>query len=93
LQPPMGGALFLAQRSGATVVPIALKGNAAAFGRKHWFPRPRKITVIIGEPFQLGPDTSKEEMAQRTEQLMINLAKMLELPPPKMDKAKETPKP
>jgi len=84
LQPPMGGVLFLAKSSGATVVPVALKGNSSAFGRAMWFPRPKKITVIVGEPFQLGSDTSKEEMVAKTEQLMVDLAKMLELPPPQM---------
>jgi 1-acyl-sn-glycerol-3-phosphate acyltransferase len=87
----MGGALFMAQKSGATVVPVALKGNAAAFGRSMWFPRPRKVTVIVGEPFQLSPDTPKEEMTQRTEQLMRDLATMLELPPPDMGKPKAAP--
>jgi len=86
LQAPSGGVLFLAKNAGATVVPVALKGNYEAFGRKMWFPRPRKITVIVGEPFQLNPDTPKEEMVAKTEQLMIDLARMLELPPPQMKK-------
>ena len=90
LQPPQGGVLFLAQRSGAPVVPVALKGNHAAFPRGAWFPRLKKITVIYGKPFTVGKDISRDEMAEITDKMMADLAEKLELPPPpKSEKAKE----
>jgi len=93
LQPPQGGVLFLAQRSGAPVVPVALKGNYAAFPRSAWFPRPLKITVIYGKPFVVGKELSREQAAALTDQLMVDLAKMLEVEPPlKVVKAEEAEK-
>ena len=90
LQPPQGGVLFLAQRSGAPVVPVALKGNHAAFPRGAWFPRPKKITVIYGKPFTVGKDISREAMADITDKMMADLAEKLELPPPpKSEKPRE----
>jgi 1-acyl-sn-glycerol-3-phosphate acyltransferase len=90
LQPPQGGVLFLAQRSGAPVVAVALKGNFAAFPRGAWFPRPKKITIIYGKPFTVGKDISRDEMAAITDKMMADLAEKLELPPPpKAEKGKE----
>jgi 1-acyl-sn-glycerol-3-phosphate acyltransferase len=82
LQEPKSGALFLAQRGGATVVPVAIKGNTVAFPRWYTFPRPRKITVIITEPFTIPKDASREEVAAATDRVMEQIAKALELPPP-----------
>ncbi|HYG75304.1 MAG TPA: MFS transporter [Planctomycetota bacterium] len=82
LQPAQGGALFLAQRSGATVVPVALKGNHAALPRGAWFPRFSKIKVIYGEPFTVSKELSREQMGEVANKLMVDLAGMLELDPP-----------
>lgn len=90
LQPPQGGVLFLAQRSGSPVVPVALKGNFAAFPRHAWFPRLSKIKLIYGKPFTVDKDLTREQMAELTDKMMADLAEKLELePPPKSDKAKE----
>jgi len=82
LQPAEAGALFLAQRSGATVVPVAIKGNWEAFPRHAWFARPRKISCIVGEPFTVGKELSRKELAARADQLMADLAKILGVHPP-----------
>lgn len=87
LQEPKSGALFLAQRGGATVIPVAIKGNSAAFPRWCKIPRPRKITVIITEPFTIPEDASREEVAAATDRVMEQIAKALELAPPPKTKA------
>ncbi len=84
LYPPQGGALFLAQRSGAPIVPVALKGNWDAFPRGAWFPRFKKVTAIFGEPFTVGKNLSKQEVAELTRKMMETIAKMLDVPPPEM---------
>jgi 1-acyl-sn-glycerol-3-phosphate acyltransferase len=90
LQPAQGGVLFLAQRSGAPVVAVALKGNFAALPRGAWFPRLKKVTIIYGKPFTVSKDLSREQMAEAADKLMATLAEMLELePPPKTDVSKE----
>jgi 1-acyl-sn-glycerol-3-phosphate acyltransferase len=86
LQQPKSGAMFLAQRSGATVVPVAIKGNTAAFPRWRKFPRPGRITLIIGESFTMPKDAGREQVAAYTDRVMAELAKLLEVqPPPKCE--------
>src|SRR5205814_5583182 len=46
LHPPMRGALFLAQRSGAAVIPAALKGDYQALPRGAWIPHATQVTPI-----------------------------------------------
>ncbi len=85
LHPPMRGALFLAQRSGASVVPAALKGDYQALPRGAWIPRPAKVTPIFGKPFAVGKDLSKKDTEALTDQLMAELARKLGTePPPKI---------
>jgi 1-acyl-sn-glycerol-3-phosphate acyltransferase len=45
------GVEFLVRRTGATIVPIGLDGNARAFPRGAKFPRPVKLVVRYGEPW------------------------------------------
>lgn len=82
LQRPQTGALFLARQSGATVVPVAIKGNHAAMPRQAKFPLPRKVTLLVGEPFKVSPKATKAEMLERADRLMAELAELLELPAP-----------
>ena len=84
LYPPQGGAMFLAQRSGATVIPVALKGNWDAFPRAAKFPSFKKITAIYGEPFTVPKGSSKEEVAKISAKMMESIAAMLGVPPPDM---------
>ena len=89
LQMPMAGALFLAQRSGAPVVPAAIKGNFAAFPRHAWFPRPAKVTVILGKPLTVGKDLTRKQVAELTDEIMVWLGQALELAPPPKSADKE----
>jgi len=83
LQAPKEGALFLAQRSGAPVVPVALKGNSAILPRGKWIPCLGKLKVIVGQPFTVAKEASREELAEMSNKLMSTLAAALEFEPPK----------
>jgi 1-acyl-sn-glycerol-3-phosphate acyltransferase len=72
------GAAFLAVRSGAPIVPIALTGteNKFIFGRK-WFQR-APITVTVGKPFRIQEQAERAEMIRAgTRQIMEAIARLL----------------
>jgi cytidylate kinase len=48
------GFAYVALKSGAPVVPIALSGTESVLPRGRKFPRFVKIRVVVGEPFHLG---------------------------------------
>lgn len=79
---PKMGAMFLAQRAKATVVPCAIVGNTTAFPRSAKFPKPSKITILVGEPFKISEDASREEIARVSDKAMAEIAKMLGTEPP-----------
>jgi 1-acyl-sn-glycerol-3-phosphate acyltransferase len=91
LQEPQGGFVFLAQRSGAPIVPVAIKGNYDAFPRRAWLPRFKKVTIIVGKPIPVSKNLSKHETAEMVDRLMGEIAAMLGVPPPPRtaDKLKE----
>ena len=91
MYPPQGGAIFLAQRSGAPIVPVALKGDWDALPRYAWFPRFKKVTAIFGDPFTVPKNLSKPELAELTQKMMATIAGMLGIPPPEMPA--QTPEP
>ncbi|MGD0093416.1 MAG: lysophospholipid acyltransferase family protein, partial [Planctomycetota bacterium] len=82
LQAAKEGVLFLAQRSNAQVIPVALKGNHAILPRGKWMPQLQKLQVIVGQPFTVPKDASREELAELSNKLMSTLAAALELDPP-----------
>jgi 1-acyl-sn-glycerol-3-phosphate acyltransferase len=49
------GAAMLAVRTGVPIVPIAITGTADALPLGRVIPRPRPITVYVGEPFIVPP--------------------------------------
>jgi cytidylate kinase len=51
---PEDGFSYIALRSGAPIVPVALSGTEAVLPRGRKFPRFVKIRVRIGKPFRLG---------------------------------------
>jgi len=72
------GAAFLAAKSGALILPLAIKGahEALPVGKKT--PSFSKITVKIGKPFQLADrKTDKESLNRATQQIMQKLAELL----------------
>jgi 1-acyl-sn-glycerol-3-phosphate acyltransferase len=65
------GAMFIAARSGATVVPVAIGGTEGAWGRKghrHW----PKVHIVIAEPLTIDSGdgrASRSLLTGKTEEL------------------------
>ena len=80
LRPGKPGAAFLAARTGAPLVPVAIIGTQRIFpGRSRW-PHPTRITVRIGQPFPLGEPSrrvEREALAAGTERIMGEIAALL----------------
>ncbi|HEX6289999.1 MAG TPA: lysophospholipid acyltransferase family protein [Herpetosiphonaceae bacterium] len=78
-QEARAGAVFLAQRTGVPIVPIAIEGTNRIFGGQPPWYRRTKVRIVIGEPFvleDLGVVTrqNRQEAAQR---LMARIAELL----------------
>ena len=81
LTPGKSGAAFLAMRSGASVLPVAIAGTQRIFpGRARW-PHPTRIRIRIGEPFTLPhqPDgrLDRGDLAAGTDRIMAEIARLL----------------
>jgi 1-acyl-sn-glycerol-3-phosphate acyltransferase len=79
LQPGKDGAVYLASRTGAPIVPLVAWGQEKALRSLLHFRR-APICVRFGEPIMLPPSAAKARMAELsvyTEQLMLTLARML----------------
>jgi 1-acyl-sn-glycerol-3-phosphate acyltransferase len=73
------GAAFLALKSGAPIVPVAMTGteNSSVFGHlKRWKRAP--VTLVVGKPFSLQeyPDR-RQTIRAGTRQIMQSLASLL----------------
>jgi len=53
LQAARNGIGLLVLKSPAPVVPVRIAGSFEAYGRAHWFPRPRPLRVRYGAPIDL----------------------------------------
>lgn len=77
------GAAWIAMRSGARVVPVAVLGTRVAGRSADSWPRPRAtLTVDFGEPFSLVADPSlpgRERLRAASEQLRDSLASHVRL--------------
>jgi 1-acyl-sn-glycerol-3-phosphate acyltransferase len=73
------GAAFLAMKSGAPIVPIAMTGteNANIYGHlKKWKRAP--VTLTVGKPFYLPEQPDRQKMLREgTRQIMATLASLL----------------
>ena len=75
------GAAFLAMKSGAPIVPVAMTGteNENIFNRKWW--KRARVTLSVGKPFVLcqngGQADRQEMMREGTLQIMESLASLL----------------
>ena len=75
------GAAYLALKSGAPVLPIALTGTEKIYGAWRRWQRPR-VTVTIGQTFQLLPVELKgagrhEALRQAADEIMLHIARLL----------------
>jgi 1-acyl-sn-glycerol-3-phosphate acyltransferase len=56
------GAMFVAARTGAVVVPVGIGGSDRAMPKGAKFPRPAKIRIVVGTP--IAPPTSEGRVAR-----------------------------
>ena len=76
------GAGFIARRSGAPLVPIAITGSQNVIGRHKIIPRRAEVAMTFGEPFQLperNRDGSPMDHQQSADYLMTKIAQLLPL--------------
>ena len=76
------GAGFIARRSGAPLVPIAITGSQNVIGRHKVLPRRTEVAMAFGEPFQLperNRDGSPMDHQQSADYLMTKIAALLPL--------------
>jgi 1-acyl-sn-glycerol-3-phosphate acyltransferase len=73
------GAAFLALKSGAPIIPVAMTGteNSHVFGHiKRWKRAP--VTLVVGKPFRLQEDPDRQKtIREGTCQIMESLASLL----------------
>jgi 1-acyl-sn-glycerol-3-phosphate acyltransferase len=76
------GAGFVARRSGAPLVPIAITGTQNVLGRTRLLPRRSEVVMAFGEPFRL-PDRNRDgspmDHQQSADYLMTKIAALLPL--------------
>jgi 1-acyl-sn-glycerol-3-phosphate acyltransferase len=80
LEEGTGGAAFLAYKSGAPILPVAIidSDNRSVFGHlKKW--RRAPVTIRVGKAFRLTeqPSARREAMNEGTSQIMAALADLL----------------
>jgi 1-acyl-sn-glycerol-3-phosphate acyltransferase len=73
------GVAFLADKSGAVVVPMAITGSEHALKKMFTLQRP-KVTVRVGRPFHLPPlarDDRDGSLQRNTDEIMCRIAALL----------------
>ena len=78
LEEGQDGAAFLAMKTNALIVPVAMTGteNENIYNRKWW--RRARGTLSVGKPFKLDEQTDRHEMMREgTSQIMESLASLL----------------
>lgn len=65
LMPPMPGVGVLASRAGVPVIPVAIAGTREAYPLGRRFPRPCKVSLLVGEPLFGLEGLSADAVAQR----------------------------
>lgn len=72
VEPLHDGAMFIAARTRAKVVPIGIAGSDRAMGAGAKFPRFAKVHIVIGEPIDPPPmdgRVARSAVSQKTEEL------------------------
>jgi 1-acyl-sn-glycerol-3-phosphate acyltransferase len=73
------GAMFVAARTGATIVPVGIGGSEKALPHGAKFPRPTKIRIIVGTP--ITPPSAEGRVARsaisaKSEELRVQLERL-----------------
>jgi 1-acyl-sn-glycerol-3-phosphate acyltransferase len=83
LEAPEPGAGFLAQRTGAPVLPVALLGTRECFPKGAWLPRRVPVLVRFGPTFRLRdrlPDGTRVSHELASKAIMVRIAELLPEP-------------
>jgi 1-acyl-sn-glycerol-3-phosphate acyltransferase len=77
------GAAWLACRAQCPIVPLGVGGSARALGKGMRFPRPVRMTLVVGEPIVPAPPTaagrtSRRAVRELTEQLRSRLQELFD---------------
>lgn len=75
LQEGKRGVAYLAQKTGAIIVPVGISGNFGIMSTRHYFRRGTKVLVRFGEPFALSDQVTPEEGAAL---VMARIAELVE---------------
>ena len=76
VEPLNDGAMFIASRTGATVVPVGIGGSDRAMGKSDKLPRPTRIRIVIGQPIAAPTSpgrVSRTLISAKTEELRAAL--------------------
>jgi 1-acyl-sn-glycerol-3-phosphate acyltransferase len=76
------GAGFIARRSGAALLPLAITGTEHVLGRHRLIPRPADVSMTFGQTFLLpdeNRDGSRMDHQQSADYLMTKIAQLLPL--------------
>lgn len=65
IQPLFDGPAFVACRQGVPIVPVGIGGSEAAMPRGAKFPKPRKVTFVVGAPIVPPPRTESGRVPRR----------------------------
>jgi len=72
------GAAYLATRTGAAIVPLAMWGAEALFPGLKKFRRLEELHIVYGKPFRLPEGRARSEQLEHySEEIMLELARML----------------
>jgi len=76
------GAMFVAARTGAVVVPVGIGGSDRAMPKGAKFPRPARIRIVVGTP--IAPPSSEGRVARsavsaKSEELRLELERVYHL--------------
>jgi 1-acyl-sn-glycerol-3-phosphate acyltransferase len=72
VEPLHDGAMFIAARTGATVVPVGIANTDRALPDGAKFPRPLKVRIVVGEalaPLEHEGRPSRRDISAKTEEL------------------------
>jgi len=70
------GFLAIVRRTDVPVIPVGIAGTERALGRGCWFPKPRRVRVVIGKPIPPQELTELSEKERKDEMLDVVAARI-----------------